>query len=122
MADPGSVSYLFSRKGVVTGPASGVDEDSLLAATLDCSVEDLEIGTDYYVVTTAPSDLVSVRQALQAAGIDYESAEVEQVPEVRIGVNQENLGSIERILEALEDLDDVQSVYANFEADSAEES
>ena len=73
-------------------------------------------------MTTAPSDLVSVRQALQAAGIDYESAEVEQVPEVRIGVNQENLGSIERILEALEDLDDVQSVYANFEADSAEES
>ena len=121
MADPGSVSYLFSRKGVVTGPATGLDEDTLLAATLDYSVEDIELGTDYYVVTTAPADLVAVRLALQAAGIDYESAEVEQVPEVRIAPAADSLLAVEKIIDSLEDLDDVQSVYANYEPALAED-
>jgi YebC/PmpR family DNA-binding regulatory protein len=116
MADPGSVSYLFSRKGVISGAASGVTEDALLAATLEFAVDEIELGSDYYVITTSPSDLVSVRQALQSAGIDYESAEVEQVPEVRVPASAEAVASIEKIIDALEDLDDVQNVYANYES------
>lgn len=122
MADPGSVSYLFSRKGVISGAAAGVTEDDLLAATIDFAVEEIELGEDFYVITTAPGDLVSVRQALQAAGIDYEAAEVEQVPEVRIQVAEAAAASIERIIEALEDLDDVQNVYANFDTQPVESS
>lgn len=120
MADPGSVSYLFARKGVISGSADGVTEDALLSATLDFAVEDIELGPEFYVITTAPADLVSVRQALQAAGIDYEAADVEQVPEVRVPVTEAAAGSIEKIIDALEDLDDVQSVFANFELAASE--
>ncbi len=121
MADPGSVSYLFSRKGVISGASAGVTEDGLLAATLEFAVEDIELGADYYFITTAPSDLVSVRLALQAAGIDYEAAEVEQVPEARIPLSDAGANSIEKIIDALEDLDDVQNVYANFTTASDED-
>ena len=115
MADPGSVSYLFSRKGVVIVPkAGGVTEDDVLAAVLDAGAEDLDdLGESFEVVSEA-TDLVSVRTALQQAGIDYESAEAAFLPSVEVPLDENSARSVFRLIEAIEDSDDVQDVYANY--------
>ena len=115
MADPGSVSYLFSRKGVVIVPkAGGVTEDDVLAAVLDAGAEELDdLGESFEVVSEA-TDLVSVRTALQQAGIDYESAEAAFLPSVEVPLDENSARSVFRLIEAIEDSDDVQDVYANY--------
>jgi len=115
MADPGSVSYLFSRKGVVIVPkAGGVTEDDVLAAVLDAGAEELDdLGESFEVVSEA-TDLVSVRTALQQAGIDYESAEAAFLPSVEVPLDESSARSVFRLIEAIEDSDDVQDVYANY--------
>ena len=116
MADPGSVSYQFSRKGViVVAAAEGVSEDSLLEAVLEVGVDDIESRGDQFVITTDPSVMVAVRVALQAAGIDYESADVEFVSSMPIQVDVETARTVIKLIEALEDSDDVQNVYSNFD-------
>ena len=116
LADPGSVSYNFSRKGVVTVPkADGVDEDTILEAVLDAGAEEVEDDGDKFRVLSEPNDLVAVRQALQAAGLDYESAEVEFVPGLHIDVDLDTARKLFRIIDALEDSDDVQNVFGNFD-------
>ncbi|MEI8082551.1 MAG: YebC/PmpR family DNA-binding transcriptional regulator [Actinomycetes bacterium] len=115
MADPGSVSYLFSRKGVVIVPADGVTEDDVLAAVLDAGAEEVnDIGGAFEVVSE-PVDLVGVRTALQSAGIDYDSAESSFLPSVTIELDQDSALKVLRLIDALEDIDDVQSVFANFD-------
>ena len=119
MADPGSVSYLFSRKGVVVVPkaqASGeTDEDTVLLAVLDAGAEEVRDLGDSFEVVSEPTDLVAVRTALQDAGIDYDSAEAGFVPSTTIELDEETAGKVFRLIDALEDCDDVQNVYANFD-------
>jgi YebC/PmpR family DNA-binding regulatory protein len=116
MADPGSVSYLFSRKGVITVEKSvGVTEDKILEAGLDSGIEDVESREASFVITTEPSAMVAVRSALQLAGIDYESADVEFVPAASLQVDVETARTVIKLIDALEDSDEVQSVYSNFD-------
>jgi YebC/PmpR family DNA-binding regulatory protein len=115
MADPGSVSYLFHRKGVVILlRAGGVTEDDVLAAVLDAGAEEVnDLGESFEVVSEA-SDLVTVRRALQDAGIDYESAEAAFLPTMEVPLDEETAKKVFRLIDALEDSDDVQNVYANY--------
>ena len=116
MADPGSVSYLFSRKGVVLVPkAPGLDEDAILTAVLEAGAEEVnDLGESFEVVSEA-GDVVGVRTALQGAGIDYESAEATFLPSVTVQLDEEGARKVFKLIEALEDSDDVQNVYANFD-------
>jgi YebC/PmpR family DNA-binding regulatory protein len=115
MADPGSVSYLFNRKGVVIVPSNGQSEDDVLLAVLDAGAEEVtNLGEAFEVVSEA-TDLVPVRTALQDAGIDYESADMSFLPSMQIPLDEEGARKVLRLIDALEDLDDVQNVYANFD-------
>jgi YebC/PmpR family DNA-binding regulatory protein len=115
MADPGSVSYLFARKGVViVGKAPRVTEDDVLTAVLDAGAEEVnDLGESFEVVSEA-TDLVAVRSALQQAGIDYESAEAAFLPSVEVRLDEEQAKRVFRLIDAIEDSDDVQDVYANY--------
>jgi YebC/PmpR family DNA-binding regulatory protein len=116
MADPGSVSYLFSRKGVITiERTDGVTEDRVLEVGLDAGIEDVEVRESSFVVTTDPSSMVAVRTALQSSGLDYESADVEFVPAANLPVDAETARTVFKLIDALEDSDEVQNVYANFD-------
>jgi YebC/PmpR family DNA-binding regulatory protein len=117
MADPGSVSYLFSRKGVIVVPkADGVTEDSVMEAVLDAGPEEVNDYGETIEILTEATDLVAVRTALQDAGIEYDSADVVFHPATQIEVDAEGARKILRLIDALEDSDDVQNVYANFDA------
>jgi YebC/PmpR family DNA-binding regulatory protein len=115
MADPGSVSYLFNRKGVVIVPMSGgITEDDVLGAVLDAGTEEVnDLGESFEVVSEA-TDLVTVRSALQQASIEYESAEAAFLPSVEVPLDEEHAKKVFRLIEAIEDSDDVQDVYANY--------
>jgi YebC/PmpR family DNA-binding regulatory protein len=116
MADPGSVSYLFNRKGVViVSKVDGMGEDDVLLAVLDAGAEEVnDLGEAYEVVSEA-TDLVAVRSALQAAGIDYDSADASFVPSVYVPLDEDGARKVFRLIEALEDSDDVQNVWANYD-------
>lgn len=116
MADPGSVSYLFSRKGVIIVPNEdgSTSEDDILMAVLDAGAEEVNDLEGSFEVVCEATDLVAVRTALQEAGLDYDSAEASFVPSVTVEVDPETEGKIIKLIDALEDCDDVQNVYANF--------
>jgi YebC/PmpR family DNA-binding regulatory protein len=120
MADPGSVSYMFSRKGVVIVPREQeqgeVTEDDILMAVLEAGAEEVNDLGESYEVVCEPTDLVAVRTALQEAGLDYDSAEASFVPSVTVEIDADVAGQVLRLIEALEDSDDVQNVFANFDA------
>jgi len=115
MADPGSVSYLFTRKGIVLVSHEGHSEDDVLTAVLDAGAEEVNDLGETFEVVSEPTDLVAVRTALQEAGIDYESAEASFVPSVVVPLDEVGAGKVFRMIEALEDSDDVQNVWANFD-------
>ena len=115
MADPGSVSYLFARKGIVLVPKEDLTEDDVLTAVLDAGAEGVNDLDDTFEVVSEPTDLVAVRTSLQDAGIDYESAEASFVPSVTVALDEDGAGKLFRLIEALEDSDDVQNVWANFD-------
>jgi len=119
LADPGSVSYLFNRKGVVIVPkdqeAKEASEDDVLEATLDAGAEEVnDLGESFEVISEA-TDLVAVRTALQAGGLDYDSAEASFVPSMQVELDKDGAAKVFRLVEALEDLDDVQNVFGNFD-------
>jgi YebC/PmpR family DNA-binding regulatory protein len=119
MADPGSVSYLFNRKGVVivkrNQGASLLTEDRILETVLEAGAEEVnDLGENFEIVSSA-SDMVGVRTALQSAGIDYESADVSFLPSMSIPLNAENARAVFELIDAIEDCDDVQNVYGNFD-------
>ncbi|MES4890607.1 YebC/PmpR family DNA-binding transcriptional regulator [Streptomyces sp. NPDC096012] len=115
MADPGSVSYLFNRKGVVIVPKGELSEDDVLGAVLDAGAEEVnDLGESFEVLSEA-TDLVAVRTALQDAGIDYDSAEANFVPTMQVELDEEGAKKIFKLIDALEDSDDVQNVFANFD-------
>jgi YebC/PmpR family DNA-binding regulatory protein len=115
MADPGSVAYLFNRKGVVIVPAEGLGEDDVLTAVLEAGAEEVNNLGDSFEVVSEASDLVAVRTALQDAGIDYESADMSFLPSVQVPLDEDGARKVLRLVDALEDCDDVQNVYANFD-------
>jgi len=119
MADPGSVSYLFNRKGVVVVPKQQGDreigEDDLLEVVLDAGADDVEDLGEAFEVRSDAGDLVAVRSAIQQAGLDYDSADSAWVPSVTVELDESSAQKIFRLLEALEDSDDVQNVYANYD-------
>jgi YebC/PmpR family DNA-binding regulatory protein len=115
MADPGSVAYLFTRKGVVILAKNELSEDDVLTAVLDAGAEEVnDLGEEFEVVCEA-TDLVAVRTALQDAGIDYESADSSFLPSVQVPLDEEGARKVFKLIDALEDSDDVQNVYANFD-------
>ena len=113
LADPGSVSYLFARKGVVTLEKNGLTEDDVLTAVLDAGAEDVDDLGDSFEVVCEPTDLVAVRTALQNAGIDYDSAEAGFQPSVTVPLDADGAQKVMKLVDALEDSDDVQDVYTN---------
>ena len=116
MADPGSVAYLFTRKGVVIAPkADGLDEDTVLTAVLDAGAEEVNDLGDSFEIISEATDLVAVRTALVDAGIDYDSADSSFIPSVQVPLDAEGARKVLKLVDALEDSDDVQNVYANFD-------
>jgi YebC/PmpR family DNA-binding regulatory protein len=116
MADPGSVSFLFSRKGLVIVPKqAGISEDEVLAAVLDAGAEEVNDLGESFEVVSEPTDLIAVRTALQHAGIDYDSADASFLPSASTALDADTARKVFKLIDALEDSDDVQNVYANFD-------
>jgi YebC/PmpR family DNA-binding regulatory protein len=116
MADPGSVAYMFNRKGVVIVPkADGLSEDDILLAVLDANAEEVNDLGDSFEIVSEATDLVEVRKALQDAGYDYESAEASFLPTMTVPLDVDGARKVFRLVDALEDCDDVQNVYGNFD-------
>jgi YebC/PmpR family DNA-binding regulatory protein len=116
LGESGVVSWLFERKGVVLVPADGADEDELTLAAADAGAEDVQLDGTSYEVTTEGETLAAVREAIEAAGMTVESAQLTMVPKTTIQVAEESSAKkILRLMDALEELDDVQDVYSNFD-------
>ncbi|MEW6638198.1 MAG: YebC/PmpR family DNA-binding transcriptional regulator [Actinomycetota bacterium] len=111
----GSVSYLFERKGVILVPRDGVDEDELMLAALDAGAEDVEEGENDYRIITTPEGFSGVREALEKAGIAYEQAEITMEPQNYVRLDASTARQTLRLIDALEENDDVQEVHANFD-------
>jgi YebC/PmpR family DNA-binding regulatory protein len=117
LGEPGSVSYLFDKRGVVVVDASGYDEDDLMVA-IDAGAEDISLDDDVFEIVTEPGDLTAVRGALAEAGIDIESADVTQRPKSRVPLQEADAARLMKLIDALEESDDVGAVHANFDVDA----
>jgi YebC/PmpR family DNA-binding regulatory protein len=116
MADLGSVSYLFNRKGVIIVKKDGsLTEDSILEAVLEAGAEEVNDLGEAFEIVSEPVDLVPVRTALQNAGIDYESADSSFLPSMTIPLDADGAKKVFELIDAIEELDDVQNVYSNFD-------
>jgi YebC/PmpR family DNA-binding regulatory protein len=116
MADPGSVAYNFHRKGIVVVPKGDtLTEDDVLTAVLDAGAEEVVDEGEKFEVFSEAHDLVATRTALQEAGIDYDSADIAFVPQLKIEVDAETARKVFRLIDALEELDDVQNIYSNYD-------
>ncbi|HVW19187.1 MAG TPA: YebC/PmpR family DNA-binding transcriptional regulator [Solirubrobacteraceae bacterium] len=115
LGEPGSVAYLFDKKGLVVVDATRYSEDDLLAA-VEAGAEDIAVDDDVFEVIADPSDLTAVRRALEDAGVQVEASEVQQRPKTTVEIDADAAAKVLRLIEALEDNDDVDSVHANFDA------
>jgi YebC/PmpR family DNA-binding regulatory protein len=115
MADAGSVAYMFERRGVILVSTTDSTEDAILNAALDAGIEEVNVVGENFVILCQPSDVVEVRSALQTTGIDYESAETPFIASMQVQLDAESAKKVIKLIEALEDCDDVQNVYANFD-------
>ena len=115
MADAGSVSYLFSRRGVLIVPKNGLTEDDVLGAVLEAGADEINDLGESYEVLCQPTDLVEVRKAVQAAEIEYDSSELSFLASVNVPLDAEGARKVFKLIDALEDCDDVQNVYTNFD-------
>ncbi|EAR24449.1 hypothetical protein A20C1_03191 [marine actinobacterium PHSC20C1] len=116
LADPGSVAYNFERKGVISiTKTEGVTEDEILMAVLDAGAEEVKNHGEGFEVITDTAHLVQSRDALQEAGIDYDSSEAEFVPNLKVEVDADTARKVFRLIDALEESDDVQNIYSNFD-------
>lgn len=116
LADPGSVGYLFGRKGQVIVTKDAAGEDAIMEAALDAGIEEINDLGEVWEVISEATDFVAVRTALQAAGIDYESAEATFVPSMKVELDVDGARKVLKLIDALEDSDDVQEIFANFDA------
>src|SRR6185503_13187577 len=117
LGEPGSVAYLFDKRGVVVVDGGRYGEDDLLPA-IEAGALDVTVDDDVFEVLTEPSDLTAVRAALEEAGVELESAEVVQYPKTRVPLDEEIAGRLLRLIDALEDNDDVGEVHGNFDVDA----
>jgi YebC/PmpR family DNA-binding regulatory protein len=117
LGEPGSVAYLFDKQGVIVVDANRYDEDDLIAA-IDAGAQDISLDEDVFEVITEPGDLVSVREALANAGVEIESADVSQRPKSRVPLDEGDAGKLLKLIDALEESDDVSAVHANFDVDA----
>jgi YebC/PmpR family DNA-binding regulatory protein len=118
LGEPGSVSYLFDKRGVIVVDSSRYDEDDLMAA-IDAGALDISLDDDVFEVITEPGALVSVRAALEQAGVQIENAEISQLPSSRVPVGDADAAKLMKLIDGLEESDDVTAVHANFDVDSA---
>ena len=118
LGEPGSVSYLFYKRGVIVVDAGRYDEDDLMPA-IDAGAEDISRDDDVFEVITEPSDLVPVREALREAGVEFESADMTQRPKTRVPLEEADAAKLLKLIDALEESDDVGAVHANFDVDSS---
>lgn len=116
LADPGSVGYLFGRKGQVIVTKEAASEDAIMEAALEAGIEEINDLGEVWEIVSEATDFVAVRSALQVAGIDYESAEATFVPSMKVELDVDGARKVLRLIDALEDSDDVQDIYANFDA------
>jgi YebC/PmpR family DNA-binding regulatory protein len=117
LGEPGSVAYLFDKKGVAVVDGERYSEDDLMVA-IDAGAEDIGMDDDVFEITCEPADLAAVRAALVEAGIEVDSAEVAQVPKTRVELDEDGATKVLRLVDALEELDDVDAVHANFDVDA----
>ncbi len=117
LGETGSVAWLFERKGSIVVDANTIGEDELMAAAIDAGAEDVNQDESAYEIVTDPSDFMRVRGALEAAGIKYASAELAMLPKSTVRLEQSDAKKMMRLMDALEDNDDVQEVHANFDID-----
>ncbi len=117
MAEAGAVNWMFNRVGQIFIPAEGADEDTLLMEALDAGAEDIKQDEDYFTVTTKPENIEEVREKLEAASFEIESAEIAMVPQTYVPVEGNQVKQVLRLMESLEDHDDVQKVWSNFDID-----
>jgi YebC/PmpR family DNA-binding regulatory protein len=116
LADPGSVSYLFSRKSIISVPKKdGLTEDDVLLAVLEAGAEEVNDNDDAFEVVCDVSDSRAVREACNEAGLEVEPPDIAWVPATTIELEDEPARKVLKLVDALEDLDDVQNVYANFD-------
>ncbi|MGI9185875.1 MAG: YebC/PmpR family DNA-binding transcriptional regulator [Solirubrobacteraceae bacterium] len=118
LGEPGSVSYLFDKSGVIVIDAARYDEDDLMVA-IDAGAQDIIPDDDVYEILTEPADLTAVREALQTAGVEIESADVTQRPQARVPVDEADATRLMKLIDMLEESDDVGAVHANFDVDAA---
>jgi YebC/PmpR family DNA-binding regulatory protein len=118
LGEPGSVAWTFEKKGELVLDAERYGEDDLIAA-IDAGAEDVSLDDDVWEVVTAPTDLAQVRDALETAGLQLQSAELVMRPKTTTPVDESQVGTLMRLIEELEDHDDVQAVHANFDVDAA---
>jgi YebC/PmpR family DNA-binding regulatory protein len=117
LGEPGSVSYVFDKRGMIVVDANRCDEDDLIAA-IDAGAEDIARDEDVFEVITAPGDLQAVRDALEQAGVEVERADVTQRPKSRVPVQEADAARLLKLIDSLEESDDVNAVDANFEVDA----
>jgi YebC/PmpR family DNA-binding regulatory protein len=117
LGEPGSVAWTFEKKGELVVDGGRYSEDDLLVA-IDAGAEDVALDGDVWEIVTGPTDLQAVREALEGAGVEIESAELVQRPTTRTPVEEERVRSLMNLIDALEDNDDVQGVHANFDVDA----
>jgi YebC/PmpR family DNA-binding regulatory protein len=117
LGEPGSVAWTFEKKGEIVVDGGRYSEDDLLPA-IDAGAEDLAMDGDVWEIVTEPSELATVRAALEEAGVELQSAELAQRATTRTPVDEDRVGSLMRLIESLEDHDDVQAVHANFDVDA----
>ncbi len=118
LGEPGSVSYLFDKQGVIVVDANRYDEDDLIPA-IDAGALDISLDEDVFEVITEPGDLTAVREGLARGGIEIESAELSQRPKSRVPVEEADAARLMKLIDALEESDDVSAVHANFDVDTA---
>jgi YebC/PmpR family DNA-binding regulatory protein len=115
LGEVGSVGWMFERKGLIQVETARVDEDELFAVALDAGASDLKRIDPYFEITAAPQDLEGVRRTLEGRGVPIQSAEVTYVPQSTVRLEGKDAQQVLRLVEGLEELDDVQHVYANFD-------
>lgn len=117
LGEPGSVAYLFDKRGVIVVDAERYGEDDLLVA-IEAGALDVAVDEDVFEVLTEPSDLAAVRAALEHAGVELQSSEVTQHPKTTVPIDEQTATKLMRLIEVLEDNDDVNDVHANFDVDA----
>ena len=117
LGENGSVAWMFAKQGVINIPADKSTEDDVMMAALDAGAEDVQADEEYITVTTQPADLEAVKAALEQNGIEYESAQISMEPSNTIKIEANQAASVLKLMDNLEDQDDIQNLYSNFDID-----